>query len=264
MIHDKRLIWELRVMGVLVSISLALYSLNFLLFRDMHHILFWSLTSISFLPISALIITLLINRILTARDKALRFDKLNMLIGLFFSDMGNDLLVFFSNADPDALFLSTNFGSPEPWSALQRREVPGILRKHEFKVPGSRKKLAELKAHLLPHKNILMRLMENPNLLEHEQFTQLLRAAFHLLEELAYRENLEMTSDADVRHLCGDMQRTYGLLVREWVLYMIHLQQNFPFLFSLAVRTNPLDRSAAVMIPEDGLSGAAVSGADAA
>ncbi len=95
-----------------------------------------------------------------------------------------------------------------------------------------------------------MRLIENPNLLEHENFTQLLRAVFHLAEELSYRDDLESTPEADLRHLAGDIERVYGLIVREWVLYMIFLKRNFPFLFSLAVRTNPLDRNAVATVSE--------------
>ena len=33
-------------------------------------------------------------------------------------------------------------------------------------------------------------------------------------------------------------------LVSTWVLYLAHLKTEFPYLFSLAVRTNPLDASA--------------------
>ena len=40
------------------------------------------------------------------------------------------------------------------------------------------------------------------------------------------------------------MNRAYGLLVREWVMYMAYLKANYPYLFSLAARTNPFDRNA--------------------
>ena len=95
-----------------------------------------------------------------------------------------------------------------------------------------------------------MRLMENPHLLEHESFTQLLRAVFHLAEELSYREDLTSTTDADAEHLSGDIERVYNPITREWVLYMVFLKRSFPFLFSLAARMNPLDRSAIATIPD--------------
>jgi hypothetical protein len=42
---------------------------------------------------------------------------------------------------------------------------------------------------LLSKRDFLVALMENPNLLEHESFTDLLWAVFHLVEELAVRLN---------------------------------------------------------------------------
>jgi hypothetical protein len=41
--------------------------------------------------------------------------------------------------------------------------------------------------------------------------------------------------------LPGDVQRGYVLLIKEWLAYMAHLQTRYPYLFSLALRTNPFD-----------------------
>jgi hypothetical protein len=41
-----------------------------------------------------------------------------------------------------------------------------------------------------------------------------------------------------------DIKRAYSLLITEWLAYMEHLRQDYPFLFSLAMRTNPFDPSA--------------------
>ena len=37
------------------------------------------------------------------------------------------------------------------------------------------------------------------------------------------------------------MQRGYVLLIQEWLAYMAHLKTRYPYLFSLALRTNPFD-----------------------
>jgi hypothetical protein len=41
-----------------------------------------------------------------------------------------------------------------------------------------------------------------------------------------------------------DINRGYRLLVFEWVTYMEHLKEHYPYLFSLAMRTNPFDPEA--------------------
>ena len=55
-------------------------------------------------------------------------------------------------------------------------------------------------------------------------------------------------SQLDRDHLCGDMKRVFGLLAAEWLHYMSHLRHDYPYLFSLAVRMNPMSdtRSAAL------------------
>jgi hypothetical protein len=87
-------------------------------------------------------------------------------------------------------------------------------------------------------------LLENPNLLEHESFTELLWAVFHLTEELAFREDVKQLVDTDYDHISGDIKRAYVLLISEWLTYMKHLKNDYPYLFSLSIRTNPFDPDA--------------------
>jgi len=94
----------------------------------------------------------------------------------------------------------------------------------------------------------VLSLLENPNLLEHECFTDLLLAIFHLSEELVARDTLEGLPQSDYEHLAGDIKRAYTLLIREWLAYMMHLKDNYPYLFSLVIRTNPLDADASPVV----------------
>jgi hypothetical protein len=90
--------------------------------------------------------------------------------------------------------------------------------------------------------------MENPNLLEHERFTELLLAVFHITDELVAREDFDRLPATDLAHLGGDAQRAYSRLIVEWVLYLEYLQKAYPYLFSLAIRENPLDAAASPVV----------------
>lgn len=114
--------------------------------------------------------------------------------------------------------------------------------------PESIKFLEHTKKFLVHRRKFLLALLENPNLLEHETFTNLLWAVFHLMEELEKRENITNLSITDYHHLNGDTVRVYSLLIQEWLQYMEHLEKYYPYLFSLAVRTNPFDPDSQVMI----------------
>jgi hypothetical protein len=45
----------------------------------------------------------------------------------------------------------------------------------------------------------------------------------------------------------NDSKRVYSLVTREWLNYLSHLERDYPYLFSLAVRTNPFNPEA---VPE--------------
>jgi len=65
-------------------------------FRDSHHIILYLIGDIAFLPIQVLLVTLIIDRLLSAREKQAMLKKMNMVIGAFFSEVGSQLLKSFS------------------------------------------------------------------------------------------------------------------------------------------------------------------------
>ena len=82
----------------------------------------------------------------------------------------------------------------------------------------------------------------------HDSFTDLLWAVFHLTEELAHRGELGQLPDTDLAHLAGDIERAYVSLTFQWLNYMKHLKYSYPYLYSLAIRTNPMDRDASAEV----------------
>jgi hypothetical protein len=99
--------------------------------------------------------------------------------------------------------------------------------------------LVELKRFLSQKRMYLLTLLENPNLLEHDRFTDLLWATTHLDEELEARPAFKDLPKADLDHLAVDIQRMYDHLASEWLDYVQHLKATYPFLFSLVLRTHP-------------------------
>lgn len=73
-------------------------------------------------------------------------------------------------------------------------------------------------------------------------------ATFRMAEELLARKGQYELPESDIRHLAGDSDRVYGQLARFWLDYMRHLKKHYPYLFSLAVRTNPFDRAATAVV----------------
>ncbi len=186
--------------------------------------------------------------VLSRREKQIRMKKLNMVIGVFFSEVGTKLIRGFSDSDPHFDEIQKGMIVTEKWTHQDFLTVSEHLKNFRYGIEISKTDLASLKDFLLKQRDFLVRLLENPILLDHESLTDLLRSVFHLTEELAYREDLKQLPNTDRAHIAGDMKRAYHLLVRQWLDYMEYLKVNYPYLFSLAMRTNPFDRQASPVI----------------
>lgn len=185
---------------------------------------------------------------LSRRDDETRLRKLNMVMGLFFSEAGTRLLRFFTDADPALELLQNSLVIKADWGPRQFSDVLRRLKEHPCQVRIDAIDLASLKCFLTEKSELLVGLMENPYMLEHETFSDLVIAVLHLKEELESRDTLTPLPQSDLDHLAGDMNRIYAQLSRLWLTHMEHLKGAYPFLFSLAVRKNPFDREASVVV----------------
>jgi len=246
----RRLSWQAAMGGAFLVLSVFFYVLHYLIFRDPHHIFIFLVEDIAFVFVEVLLVTLIIHRVLEAREKKARLEKLNMVIGAFFSEAGTGLLDILSRLDPEAEHLQKELAAEGAASGQALSRARLRFEKHRFSLEADRVDWAALKGYLAEKKDFFLRLLENPNLLEHEAFTEMLWAVFHLAEELYARERLDGLPDTDYRHLVGDIKRVYGQLARQWIAYMDHLKGSYPFLFSLALRTSPFNRSASPIVRE--------------
>lgn len=240
--------WQVLLSVVLALLTVGLYWLHFLIFRDVHHIFIYLLGDIAFLPVEVLFVTLIINRLLSSREKRVKLKKLDMVIGTFFSEAGNELLRHFLGFEKNDAVLKAVVLHDRGWSDRDFRKLQQRLPGYAYAIDPGRGSLPQLKVFLASRRGFLLGLLGNPNLLEHDKFTDLLWAVFHLTDELVYREDFAGLPAADLQHLAQDLRRALHLLVLEWLAYMQHLKHDYPYLFSLAIRTNPFDPEASPVI----------------
>jgi len=240
----RRINWQVLLGLALVTLSAVLYLIDYAIFGDAKHILVYLIGDIAFVPIEVLLVTLIIHRLLSEREKRSKMNKLNMVIGAFFSEVGTRLLKSFSNSDPHSDSIRKDLIVTQNWSKQEFLNVSKRIKNYDYRIESQECDLEDFRSFLIGKRDFLLRLLENPNLLEYESFTELLWAVFHLTEELAHRVDVKRLSDADYEHLSGDIKRAYTFLISEWLAYMKHLRDKYPYLFSLALRTNPFDPNA--------------------
>ncbi len=245
----KRYRWQIILGALLVTLSFLLYLLHYAIFRDTHHIFIYMLGDLAFLPIEVLLVVLIVDGMLSTREKRQTMEKMNMVIGAFFSEMGTSLLKCLHDYGFCPPEIERDLRVSYDWTEKNFKSAEKEAMECNYRLDAARSDLVGLKEFLLGKREIMLRLLENPNLLEHETFTDLLWALSHLSEELSYREDLATLSEADFKHIENDIKRVYTLLIYEWMEYLKHLKNNYPYLFSLEVRINPFNPASIMEIP---------------
>lgn len=233
---------------ILILSSLLLYALDYFLFGQAREIGFGLIGNLAFLPVYVLFVTLMIERILKERDKEALRQKMNMVIGVFFSEVGTILLCDGYAFLVEKEQLSARVRVTAAWSEAEFKGLAAFLEGSDLHLDSRRGDLEELKGFLVSKRTFLLGLLENPNLLEHDGFTDLLWAVFHLLEELQARTGFSKLPQTDMDHLSVDIGRAYTRLLAEWIVYLRHLKNDYPYLFSLAIRNNPLNPDARIEV----------------
>ena len=89
---------------------------------------------IAFVFVEVLLVTLIIHKLLGEREKRARLDKLNMVIGSFFSEVGTKLLTYFSDFDPNLDSIRKELIVSEDWSDQEFARINHKLRNYRYEV----------------------------------------------------------------------------------------------------------------------------------
>lgn len=197
---DKKVL--LQVAAGLTVISAAIYALQVLIFKDPGTTAFYILQDMAFMPITIAVATLLVGYLMDEKSKAERIARSRILTSSFFSIVGCEMLeVLYSLYDPS-----------------------------KDKIRWDLETYVYIQTLLNDHLSEILTIASNPNLLEHESFTDLLWAALHLREEMDYYVAHKATA-RDENHIQGDAKRVYLLLEENWKEYADFIRKEYPYFY---------------------------------
>lgn len=237
--EDKKRI--VKVGLFLIVLSFLLHALHFVIFKDLKHIFVYLLGDIAFIPLEVFLVTVVIDQMMESREKEKRLKKVNMLIGLYFQESGLSLLKVMASADLTSQEVQMACAIEQNWKSGDFKSLEKWFNNRKMELDPNLIDYNHLNELLVKQKSLLVNLISNPTLLEHENFSELLLAVSHLQDEMALRAAL-MTSEGykpDLKHWKVDMERVYRLSSIQWIRYIEHLQEDYPFLFNAARVMNP-------------------------
>jgi hypothetical protein len=155
-----------------------------------------------------------------------------------------DLLVYFRNNKD----ISQNLNAKNNWTKKDFQAAREYAEHLKVDVDYRNLDFKQLRDVLSGKREFLLTMLGNPGLLENDRFTDLLWAVTHLAEELKARPSFDNLPESDLLHLSGDIQRFYDHLASEWLDYVEHLKANYPYLFSLTLRTHPFQEKPSAVV----------------
>ena len=232
--------WKLFFGILMVILSIIFYVIHYLIFKDAHHIFIYLIGDIAFVFIEVLLVSIIIHNLLNEWEKRSHLKKLNMVIETFFSEFGKYLLAFVSKHDKNLDQIKDKITSKEECGEINFSNAINIINKYNEDVDINKIDLQTLLVFLKNKRKFLLNLLQNPNLLEHESFSETLMSIFHITEELVARD-LNNLSQEDLEHTKVDIERAYKYLTIQWLNYMNYTKINYPYFYLFAMKTNPFD-----------------------
>jgi voltage-gated potassium channel len=168
-----------------------------------------------------------------------RIHQINTLIALYFSDVGNELLHFFCKFDPalaGKCLVATDLGN---WQDSDFHNIMALMKTHTFALEIEKDQLPVLRGMLDSRNDLLLRLLENPHILEHGLFMDMLRAVFHLRHELATDADKSAIKRPTLEHLDNDARKVYQFSSLLWAEHMQYQRKTYPNLFRASLENNP-------------------------
>ncbi|MBE6504652.1 MAG: hypothetical protein IJP99_07645 [Methanobrevibacter sp.] len=247
--------WKIKFSIIMVIAIIVIYGSNILILKDPEHVISYIWTHLGFIPVDILIVAFVLDEIISKKEKEAMLEKLDMIMSTFFSEIGNDLIGQLSSvnahkADTNYLESIKNWDDKDYENKLKEIKDKNIPFKADVAVENREEYLTNVRNLLINKREFIINLLNNPNLLEKEEFSGLLTAILHLDEELEHRPDLSKVSDIDFNHLNGDMERIYNKLIHEWIYYLRYLNKHYPYMIALIVRTNPFDENADAYVKE--------------
>lgn len=226
----KKISHYIKVSLVLVLLSAVMFFVHFLVFGQAENTAYYSLMNLCFIPINSLVVTFVLENLIDAKEKKERMNKLNMLIGIFFTEVGYKLMHEIISGDKNAKNSILHFNKLD--------DIEKAINKGEYTVNIEEINISNIKSLLESNNTLLINLVSNENLHQHETFTDLLMAVIHLRDEILFIEKHGLVQ-IDKKHLANDIDRVYKNITVQWISYLKYLRTNYPFLYNNAIRVNP-------------------------
>lgn len=217
----------IRTILLLGFISACIYGLQIVLFHDVRNTEFYILQDLAFIPVSIAITTIVVGNIMDSRARKEASEKAAMLRAVFFTDIGRTLMMcLYKVTDSNILsFLDEDISVSEKQKRIHSCNIQVHTDKDTYEF---------IRTFLQSKQQDLMTLSGNNDLMDQDDFTQLLGGLFHLLDEFSLRGSYDQLNESDIMHMDDDFSKVLILLCVNMAANADFQQKHFPDFYQKA------------------------------
>lgn len=215
----------------LLSLSLLLYGVCYWLFGDLGLIQKYFMLHLAFLPVHALVLTVILEELLTFREHISRRRRLNTYLGVFFRRMGIDLYLRLVGLLDNREELEEIILVQPGWNHRDFHTARRRLIQFQPRMRPDPQGMRALLDFLASNDNEILEMTRNPYLWEFDNFYRMVVAFFHFLEQTRFRDEPALASPWLLGHLAQEAGKTLQMLLLIWLGYLEQLKKDHPLLF---------------------------------
>lgn len=226
---------------ILILLVIMFYYIYYLIFGGIKSLMESLVMSIATIPLDILVTGFIANYIVEKKDREKKENEMNMIIGIFYNQVGTEVLNILVKSDSCVEEIRQAASIKKDWGDEQYQLLYEEFNKYEYCVDMNKINLKELKKVLIKNAEFFIDLILNPTIQDKELFTETIVAMIHLKDELNDRFIGDELDDYEKVHITIDLNMAYKALALRWIDYMYHLQKLYPQLFTKALVTSPFD-----------------------
>jgi len=232
---------NLIICTILITCAVVIYSIKNIFYGDHHSSFKFIFNALGILPVNLLLMTFIFNKLLTVHNRDEKRKKRDMLMGVFFSECGCKILRMMAKLDTNKEQLYNCSSKPDLWEGKHYENIRKTFQNYRSSFRASASDLSTIHTFLNDYHRYILTLINHPALVDHGGFADLIWSLFHLEDELNRRPDFSSLPLTDMEHLQGDLSRVYENILIQWMDHIVYLKNNYPYLFSLAMRTSPFN-----------------------
>lgn len=236
----KRITENILFITIWLLISTIIYFFHYIIFGDLRQTLSGIILSLGYVPIGIIYQELIVDKILDKKQKLNSIEKINVIIGAFYNEVGNSLINILSKGDKKIDIVREEINVNSNWSNEKFQNLIELLKVNTCEIDINKIDIRKI-VKLLNHKDtLIINLMINQNIKEYKGFIQLLIVLIYLRDQLQFVTSMESVDDFKYKTIKEEVCKSYNILLIQWVLYIKELKDIDYDLFLKVINNSPL------------------------